>query len=75
MLISKLMTSQTRQQRITIHLLHNMERRKGNQLIKFGELIKYKIRIIFLEKSCTKYGGEAKKSKLSIVLDQQPEML
>ena len=31
---------------------------KGNQTIKFGQLIVYKIRIIFLEISYTKYGGE-----------------
>ena len=33
------------------------------------------MRNTFLEKSCPKYGGEAKKSKLSISLDQQSEML
>ena len=49
--------------------------------MKFGQLIEYKMRKNFLEKSYTKCGGEAspkpfyKKSKLSTSLDQQSEML
>ena len=35
-----------------------MSRSKRNQAIKFGQLIEYSIKIIFLKKSCTKYGGE-----------------
>ena len=31
---------------------------KGNQTMKFGQLIDQNMRNIFLEKSCTKYGGE-----------------
>ena len=52
------------------------ERIKCNQGIKFGQLIEYNMRNIFLEKSCTKYGGNttprsfSKKSKLSISLNQ-----
>ena len=48
----------------------------GNQATKFGQLIEYNMRNIFLEKSYTKYGGEtspksfSKKAKLSISLDQ-----
>ena len=44
--------------------------------MKYGQLIEYKIRNIFVEKSYTEYTGEAfprplsKKSKLSISLDQ-----
>ena len=43
--------------------------------MKTGQLLEYNLRIIFLEKSYTKCGGEAirrtfaKKSKLSISLD------
>ena len=50
---------------------------KGNQPTKFGQLIEYNMINIFLEKSYTKFGGEAsprpfcKKSKLSIFLDHQ----
>ena len=54
----------------------NISRRKGNQTMKFGQLIEYSMRNIFVEKSYTTYGGEtisrpfSKKSKLSISLDQ-----
>ena len=43
--------------------------------MKFGQLIKYNIRNIFVEKSCTKFGGEAiarlfpKKLKVKISQD------
>ena len=54
---------------------------KGNQAMKFDQLIEYYMKSIFLEKSYTKSGGEfrprpfLKKSKLSITLDQQSEVL
>ena len=44
--------------------------------MKFGELIEYNMRNIFVEKTYTKFGGEtiprsfSEKSKLSISLDQ-----
>ena len=75
------MTSQTGQQIITIHILPNISRSKGNQTTRFGQLIEYKVRNIFLEKSYIKRGGEAssrpfyKKSEFIISLDQQPEMI
>ena len=56
-------------------------RRKGNQTMKFARLIEYNMTNIFLEKSYTKCGGESsprpffEKLKLSISLDQQPELL
>ena len=49
--------------------------------MKFGQLIKYDMRNIFLQKSYTKSGGETislpfpKKSKLSISLDQYSKVL
>ena len=49
--------------------------------MKFGQLIEYNIRDIFLEESFTKCGGEtiprllSKKSKLGISLDQLSEVL
>ena len=73
--------SQNRQQMFTMHVLLNVSRGKGNQSMKFGELIEYNMRNIFIEKSYTKYGGEAsprafyKKLKISIYLDEQSEML
>ena len=44
--------------------------------MKFGQLVEYNLRDIFVEKSYTKFAGEtiprplSKKSKLSISLDQ-----
>ena len=49
--------------------------------MKFNQLIEFKMRNTFLNKSYTKCGGKAsprhfyKKSKLSISLDQQSEIL
>ena len=52
------MTSQPGQQTIVIHILPNISRSKGNQTMKFGQLIEYNMRNIFLEKSYTKCSGE-----------------
>ena len=66
---------------ITIHILPNISRSNNNQAKKFGQLIEYNMRNICLEKSYTKCGVEAgprpyyEKSKLSISLDKQSEML
>ena len=49
---------------------------KGNQIIKLGQLVDYNMRIIFIEKRYTKYGGEnsprpfSEKLELSMSLDQ-----
>ena len=75
------MMSQPGKQISTIHILPNFSRSKGNQTIKFGQLIKCNIRNIYLEKSYTKCGGEtslrpfSEKSKLNISLDQQSKVL
>ena len=53
------MMSQTRQHTITIHILPKISRSKGNKTMKFGQLIEYSIRNIFVEKSNAKCGGEA----------------
>ena len=80
-LISKFMTSQTGEQIIAIHILPNISRRKGNQTTKFGQLIEYNMRNIFLEKLFTKYGGKtilrpfSKRTKLSIFLDKWSKVL
>ena len=69
------MTSHPGKQTIVIHILPNIWRSKGNQTMKFGQLIEYNMKNIFLEKSYTKCGGEtiprpfSKKPKLSISLD------
>ena len=66
---------------LTTHILPNISRSKGNQTMKFSQLIECNIINNFLEKSYTKWGGEtsprpiSESSKLSISLDQQLEIL
>ena len=68
------MTSQPGQQTIAIHILPNISRSKGNQIMKFDQLIGCNMRNIFQEKSYTKCGGEtsprplSEKLKLSVSL-------
>ena len=52
------MTSEPGQQAISILILRNISRSKGNQSMKFGQLIEYKMRNIFIGKSYTKCGGK-----------------
>ena len=58
-----------------MQILPNILRSKGNGTMKFGRLIDYIMRNIFLEKSYAKCNGESilrpffKKSKLSVSLD------
>ena len=52
------MMVQTGQQIITIHILPNISRIKGNQAMKFGQLREYNKINTYLEKSFTKYTGE-----------------
>ena len=80
-LISNFVTSQLGQQTTAIYILINISRSKCNQIIKFGQLIEYKMRNIFLETSYTKCDGEtiprpfSKKAKASISLDQSSKVL
>ena len=53
------MTSLAGQQIIAIHILPNILRSKCNQTMKFGQLIEYDMRNLFLEKSYKKCGREA----------------
>ena len=75
------MISQTGQEIITINILPNISRSKGNQIIKFGQLKEYNMTSIFLENLYKLHDGETssrpfyKKLKLTISLDQQSEML
>ena len=48
-LISEFLTPQTGQQIIAVHILLNISRSKGNQKMKIGQLIEYKMRNIFLK--------------------------
>ena len=55
--------------------MSNISRKKGNQEMKFGQLIEYNMGDLLLEKPYSKCGGETssrpfhKKSKLSLSLD------
>ena len=59
--------------------LPNISRSKGNQAMKFGRLIEYNMRNIFLEKIIHKTWwrswSQTLLSKLKISLDQLPEIL
>ena len=69
------MMTQTGQQTITIKLLSDISRSKGNQTMKFSQLIEYNIKNIFLEKSSSKCGGVTSRrpffkiSKMNVSLD------
>ena len=52
------MTSQAGYQTVAIHILRNISRSKGNQTMKFYQLIEYNMRNIFIKKSYTKCAGE-----------------
>ena len=52
------MRSQCGKKTIATHLLPNMSRSKGNHVMKFGQLIEYNTRSIFVEKLYTKCDGE-----------------
>ena len=79
--IFKFLTSQPGQQTITIHILPNISKSKGNQTMKFSQLIEYNITNTSVGKSYTKCAGETisrtlpKISKLSISLDQKCKVL
>ena len=75
------MTSQPEKKAFSIH---NISRRKENWAMKFGHLIEYNMRNIFLKKSCSKCSGETiqtisrpfcKKLKSRISLGQQSNVL
>ena len=52
------MTSQPGKQTIVIYILPNISKSKGNQTMKFGQVIECNMKNLFLEKSYTKHGGE-----------------
>ena len=58
------MTSQPAYQTIVIHILPNISRNKGNQTMKFGQLIECK-KILFFEEPCRKRGGETSSTPFS----------
>ena len=71
------MTSSNGKEIIPTHILLNTQKSDDNQAMKFSQLIEYKMRNIFLEKSCGETSSRTfcKKSKLCVSLDQQSEIL
>ena len=67
-LTSKFMTSQPGLQTITIHIIPNVSQSKYNQTMKFGHLIDYNKRNIFLQKLYEKSGRETSSRPLFIFL-------
>ena len=51
-LTSKFVTSQPGLQTVAIHILPNISQSKDNQTMKFGQLIEYNKRDIFVKKLC-----------------------
>ena len=45
-------------QTIVIHILPNISHCKGNQAMKFGQLMEYNKRNHFMQKSCRKWATE-----------------
>ena len=50
--------SQTEQQTFIKHILPDISKSIENYTPKLGQLLEHNMIIIFLKKSCTKYGGE-----------------
>ena len=62
------MTIHTGQQIITTHILANISRIKNNQAIKFDQLVKDNLRIIFLQKLCRILGRKISYRALFVFL-------
>ena len=60
------MTSQPGLQTVAIHILPNISQSKDNQTMKFGQLIEYNKKDIFVKKLCGNWDSETS-SRLSIV--------
>ena len=72
------MTPEPRKQTIAIHMLPNILRSKGNQTMKFGQLMENKLGNNFLENSLQNVLEKLfpdKKSKLSISMNQYSKVL
>ena len=67
-LTSKFTSSQPGFQTIAIYILPNISQSKGNQTMKFGQLIEYNKRNIFLQKLCKKWGRETSSRPLFVFL-------
>ena len=66
---SEFMTSQSGLQTIAVHILSNISQGKDNQTMKFGQLIEYSKRNIFLQNLCRKWSRDTSPRPLLIVLE------
>ena len=66
-LTSKFITSQPGLQTIAKHILPNISQSKGNQTMKFGQLMEYNKTNFFLEKICRKCGKETSSRPLFLL--------
>ena len=62
------MISETKKQINTRHILNNTSKSKDSQAIKFGQLIKYSMINICLQRSYRKWGRETSSSLLFVFL-------
>ena len=62
------MTPQIGQQTVTILISPNISRSKGNQAMKFHQLMKYSVRNTFLQKPCRKCGRETNSRPVFVFL-------
>ena len=60
------MTSQPGLQTVAMHILLNISQSKGTRTMKFGQLIEYSKKNIFLQKLCRKWGKETSSRPLFI---------
>ena len=60
----KISKFQTGKQTITVRILLDISKGKGNQAMKFGNLIEYNLRNIFLQKSYKKRNRETSSRSL-----------
>ena len=51
---------------VTIHILPNIPKSQDNQTMKFGELIEYNKRNMFLQKSCRARGRDTSSRPLFV---------
>ena len=63
----KFMATHIGKQIMTIHILSYIARNKGNQTMKFGQLIEYNMRNNFLQNLCWKWGRETSSRPLYVL--------
>ena len=55
----------------SVYVLPSISKSKDNQTIKFGQLVEYDLRNIFLKKSCKKWGKKISSSRLFFFLKKK----